>query len=158
MLVSDSMKRAVVYTSPQTTVLEAARLMIQKRIGTLPVVDSNGSLVGVVAISDILGVFIPDYFDFLESMSFVHDFGALEDFLPKDVPQIDSADVEVLMKPPIFVEENETVLRAATKMIRHDLIDLPIVNDQGQLVGLASHVDVGTAFLRKWIEVKGFSK
>ena len=158
MLVSYSMKRAVVSTSPQVTVLEAARLMIQKCIGTLPIVDGNGTLVGVVTIDDMLDVFIPDYFDSIESMSFVHDFGALEDFLPKDVPQIANVAIETLMKPPISVEESETILRAATKMIRHDLMDLPIVNSQGQLVGLTSHVDVGTAFLRKWIEVKGFSK
>jgi CBS domain-containing protein len=132
--------------------------MIRKCIGTLPIVESNDTLVGVVTINDILDVFIPDYFDSIESMSFVHDFGALEDFLPKDVPQIANAAVETLMKSPIFVEENETILRAATKMIRHDLVDLPIVNSQGQLVGLVSRVDVGTAFLQKWIEVKGFSK
>jgi CBS domain-containing protein len=61
------------------------------------------------------------------------------------------------MEPPISVAESETILRAATKMTRHDLIDLPVVDSQGKLVGLASHVDVGAAFLQKWIEVKGFS-
>ncbi len=158
MIVSNTMKRAVISASPQTTVLEAAKLMIQKGIGTLPVIDSNDTLIGVVKISDILNVFIPDYFDFIENLSFVHDFGALEDFLPKDVPEIENVAIQTLMELPIAIEESESILRAATKMVRHDLIDLPVVNSQGQLVGLASHVDVGIAFLQKWIEVKGFSK
>jgi CBS domain-containing protein len=157
MIVSDAMKRAVIFASLQTTVLEAARLIIQKRIGTLPVVDNNGILTGIVKISDILDIFIPNYFDLIENLGFVHNFGALEDFLPKDVPEIANTAIETLMKPPISVEESETILRAATKMIRHDLIDLPVVDSQGKLVGLASHVDVGAAFLQKWIEVKGFS-
>ena len=157
MIVSYAMKRAVISTSPQTTVLEAAKLMIQKRIGTLPVVDNNGILTGIVKISDILDIFIPNYFDLIKNLGFVHDFGALEDFLPKDVPDIANAAIETLMKPPISVAESETILRAATKMTRHDLIDLPVVDSQGKLVGLASHVDVGAAFLQKWIEVKGFS-
>ena len=36
-------------------------------------------------------------------------------------------------------------------------MDLPIVDGQGKLVGPASHVDVGIAFLRKWVESQGFS-
>lgn len=158
MIVSDTMKRAVISTSPQTLVLDAAKLMIQKRIGTLPVVDHNGMLVGIVKINGILDIFIPNYFDLMENMAFVHDFGALEDFLPKDVSEIADQLVENLMEPPVSVEENESIFRAATKLFRHDLMDLPIVNSQGQLVGLASHVDVGIAFLKKWIEIKGYSK
>jgi CBS domain-containing protein len=154
MQVSNTMKRAVISTTPQTTVLEAAKLLIQKRIGTLPVVDSAGSLIGMVTIDDILDVFIPNYFDLLESLSFVHGFGALEDFQPKDLSEIDEVTVETLMKPPVFVEESESIFRAATKLFRHDLIDLPIVDSQGKLVGLASHVDVGIAFLQKWIDIK----
>ena len=61
------------------------------------------------------------------------------------------------MEPPVSVEESESIFRAATKLFRHDLIDLPIVDDQGKLVGLASHVDVGIAFLQKWVEIQGFS-
>ena len=156
MKVSQVMKRAVISTSPQTMVLEAAKLMIREGIGTLPVVDSNGTLAGIVKISDILDIFIPNYFELIENLGFVHNFGALEDFLPKDVPEIANAAIQALMKPPISVDETESVLRAATKMVRNDLIDLPVVNNRGQLVGLASHVDIGTAFLQRWIEIKGF--
>jgi len=155
MKVSDTMKRAVISTTPQTTVLEAAKLLVDKRIGTLPIVDSDGMLIGMVTIDDILGVFIPNYFDLMENLSFVHSFGALEDFQPKDFSEVDDVTIETLMKSPVFVEENESIFRAATKLARHDLIDLPVVDSQGKLVGLASHVDVGTAFLRKWMEVKG---
>ena len=157
MQVSNTMKRTVISTSPQTTVLEAAKLLIQKRIGTLPVVDSNGKLIGMLTIDDILDVFIPNYFGLMENLSFVHDFGALEDFLPKDVSEIANVAVETLMEPPVSIEESESIFRAATKLFRHDLKDLPIVDSQGKLVGLASHVDVGIAFLRKWVEIQGFS-
>jgi len=90
----------------------------------------------------------------MENLSFVHGFGALEDFQPKDFDEIDDLTIETLMKPPVFVEENESIFRAATKLFRHELIDLPVVDSQGRLVGLASHVDVGTAFLQRWLEIK----
>jgi len=89
--------------------------LIQKRIGTLPVVDSNGKLIGMLTIDDILDVFIPNYFDLIENLSFVHGFGALEDFLPKDVPEIANVAVETLMEPPVSIEESESIFRAATK-------------------------------------------
>ena len=157
MLVKNVMKQTVVSALPHTPVLDAARLMIRTRIGTLPLVDDRGHLTGVVNLRDILNVFIPNYFDLMENMSFVHDFGALEDFLPKDVSEIAHATLDTLQEAPVFVAESESIYRAITKMIRHGLIDLPVVNSQGQLVGLASHVDVGIAFLQKWIDSKGFS-
>jgi predicted transcriptional regulator len=90
-------------------------------------------------------------------MRFVHDFGALEDFLPKDVPEAANIAVETLMEPAVFVGVDESILRAATTMTRHELIDLPVIDQQGKLVGLASHVDVGAAFLQKWIEIRGLA-
>lgn len=157
MIVRDIMKQAVISISPQATVLEAAKLIIEKRIGTLPVVDGANVLIGVVRLSDILDIFIPNYFEVIESLRFVHDFGALEDFLPKDVPEADNIAVETLMEPPVFVGADESILRAMMTMSRHKLIDLPVVDQQSKLVGLASHVDVGAAFLQKWIEVRGLS-
>lgn len=158
MIVKDTMKRAVISTTPQTSVLEAARLLIQNRIGTLPIIDANGILIGMLTIDDVLDVFIPNYFDRLENLSFVHGFGALEDFQPKDISEIASVAVETLMVEAIFVEENDSIFRAATKLFRHDLIDLPVVDTQGRLVGLASHVDVGIAFLQQWIDIKRTSE
>jgi CBS domain-containing protein len=154
MKVSHTMKKAVISTTPQTTVLEAAKLLIEKRIGTLPVVDSDHKLIGMITIDDVLDVFIPNYFGLIENLSFVHGFGALEDFQPKDFSEVDEVTVETLMKTPVFVEETDSIFRAATRLFRHELIDLPVVDSQGKLVGLASHVDVGTAFLQKWLELK----
>ncbi len=154
MRVRDTMKHTVISITPQTSVLEAARLLIQKRIGTLPVVDEAGSLIGMLTIDDILDVFIPNYFDLLENLSFVHGFGALEDFQPKDLNQVAALTIETLMGEPVSVEQDESIFRAATKLSRHDLMDLPIIDRQGKLVGLASHVDVGIAFLQQWIDLK----
>ncbi len=158
MLVKNTMKHNVISTAPETTVLQAARLMIEHNIGTLPVINRQGYLIGMVTLSTILDVFIPNYFDHLESLSFVHDFGALEDFLPKDVAEIAGTALQVIMVQPVTVYEDESIFRAAIKLTRHELVDLPVINQQGELVGLASHVDIGTAFLKKWIDAKGFSQ
>jgi CBS domain-containing protein len=50
----DVMVRAVVTTSPDTTVEKLARLMINLRISGVPVMDKDGRLVGMVTEGDLL--------------------------------------------------------------------------------------------------------
>jgi CBS-domain-containing membrane protein len=54
--VQDVMTRAVVTVGSGTEVREAARLMHERRIGALPVVD-GGKLVGILTETDVLGAF-----------------------------------------------------------------------------------------------------
>lgn len=54
MIASDVMTRKVVSIDPDSTVLQAARLMLQHRISGLPVIDAAGKLVGVLSEGDFL--------------------------------------------------------------------------------------------------------
>ncbi len=51
---SDVMTRNVISIDPDSTVLQAARLMLQHRISGLPVIDNAGTLVGVLSEGDFL--------------------------------------------------------------------------------------------------------
>ena len=48
------MTRPVLTVSPDTTVLEAANLMLQRHVSGLPVVDAAGKLVGIVSEGDFI--------------------------------------------------------------------------------------------------------
>jgi CBS domain-containing protein len=50
----DVVYRAVATTTPETTVEEVARLLINLRISGVPVLDKNGRLVGIVTEGDLL--------------------------------------------------------------------------------------------------------
>jgi CBS domain-containing protein len=54
------------------------------------------------------------------------------------------------MRPATTVEEDCGLLRAYALMIQHEMHDLPVVRDDGTLVGIASRVDIGTAILAGW--------
>lgn len=54
MKAEDVMTRDVISTDPDSTVLQAARLMLQHHISGLPVIDRNGNLVGVLSEGDFL--------------------------------------------------------------------------------------------------------
>lgn len=51
---ADVMTTDVVSVAPDATIVEAARLMLQRRISGLPVIDAAGHLVGIVSEGDFL--------------------------------------------------------------------------------------------------------
>ena len=54
MKAEDVMTREVISIDPDSTVLQAARLMLQHHISGLPVIDNSGNLVGVLSEGDFL--------------------------------------------------------------------------------------------------------
>ena len=54
MQVKDFMTRGVVTIAPDTTLLAAAKLMLEHRVGGLPVLDAAGRIIGVFSESDLL--------------------------------------------------------------------------------------------------------
>ena len=53
-----AMTTDVVTVSPLTTLEHAAHLMLQHRVGGLPVVEEDNTVVGIVTTSDVLGAFL----------------------------------------------------------------------------------------------------
>ena len=56
--VESVMTRPVVTTTPDTPLAEAAMLMVSKKIGGLPVVDTDQRVVGIITESDIFRAFV----------------------------------------------------------------------------------------------------
>ncbi len=56
--ISAVMSKPVVTVTPLTTLEHATHLMLQHKIGGLPVVDDHGALVGMITASDMLGAFL----------------------------------------------------------------------------------------------------
>lgn len=144
--VGDSMKRHVVTVTASTTVQEAVRIVVEGRVGTLPVVDEEGLLTGVVRLADLLGVFTPDFLALLDDIDFVHDFGAMEQVHPQTILQARELTMSDLAETLVAVEENCGLLHALVTMVKHQLQDLPIVDEEGRLVGIASRVDIARSF------------
>jgi len=52
--VAEAMHRDIVTIGPETTVAEAARILLDNKYGCLPVVDGEGTLLGIVTEADFL--------------------------------------------------------------------------------------------------------
>jgi CBS domain-containing protein len=152
MEIRDCMKRNVISISASATIRQAAALVVERHIGLLPVVDQLGKPIGVVRLRDLLSLELPDFFNLLPDLDFVHDFGAVETTRP--APEELDRLITTIAQPGLFVEETSGLLRAYALMMKHNLHDLPVVSDGGVLVGIASRVDIGAAILSSWKTVK----
>jgi CBS domain-containing protein len=152
MQISRYMKKAVVSIQADAAISDAAHVFTRHHVGTLPVVDKGGKLVGVVSLQDMLTLELPDFVNFVADVDFVQDFGAVETTRPS--PAALAKPVKKLMKQPFSVPQDCGLLRAYALMLQHDLHDLLVVSSGGILVGIASRVDVGRAILSSWAKVE----
>jgi CBS domain-containing protein len=148
MTITKCMKRNVASISHHATVLQAAAIFSRRKVGMLPVLDDNSNPIGIVRISDLMELELPDFINLIADLDFVHDFGAVEMTHP-DAAQLNQ-NITNLMQPVISVEENCGLLRAYAMMLQNNLLDLPVIKANGELVGVVSRVDIGSTVLSNW--------
>ena len=148
MNISNCMKRNVVSIPDTYTIREAAEVFVKKHIGLLPVLDKDRRVVGVVSLRNLLSLELPDFVNFVADLDFVHDFGAVETTRP--TAEVLDGPVTTLMGPAISVPEDTGLLRTYALLLQHNLHDMPVVEADGKLAGIASRVDIGIAILSNW--------
>lgn len=144
------MKSRVIFGCPDMTVKSAAVLMAENNVGTLPVVVGTSELIGVPTMDNIIQIFLPDFVSLLSNISFVKEYGDLGKLSPENMQMAESLSVADVMEEPISVENDCELMRALSFMHKYKIQDLPVVED-GKLVGIASRVDIGRAFLSNWL-------
>lgn len=146
MLIESVMKREVISIGDDRLLGEAIDVLVRSRIGMLPVVNPERVLVGILRLRQVLELALPSFVGLVEDYDFVHDFGSLETGeIPRETRE---APVTRFMEAPFSVAVDCGLLRAHAFMRQHGLHDVPVVDSQSRLVGLASWVDVGVGFLQ----------
>lgn len=148
--VAQVMTRDVITVTPETPLMEVARLLVDRGVSGLPVVDHDGRVVGVVSEGDLLvkeGGVAPRSRRPLARI-----------FEPARV-RAEEAKVEAttageaMTSPAITVEPGRTVQGAAEVMTRLGINRLPVVDADGRLVGIVSRADLVRAFVRSDAEL-----
>lgn len=154
MLVGEIMKRKVVTVKRSTTLKELIRIFGKFTFHTLPVVEKDNRLVGVVALEDILKVFEPypsQISQMLKTIPFVEGYEEkfpLEVDIPSEMGML--CLVEDLMNTNVVTASEEmTIFKARSLMKLHKVKRLPITDKGGRLVGIVSLFDVILAVFKK---------
>jgi CBS domain-containing protein len=135
-----------VTASPETTLKEVAELMVEHRISGLPVVDDEGRVLGVVSEADIL----------------IGEAGGpgSEGMLARARALAQPATVaiprtagEAMSSPAVTIGPDDTVMHATGRIADRGVNRLPVVDEDGRLLGVISRADVVRWFTRSDEEI-----
>ena len=132
MLVKDWMSKDPITITDETSMMKAIHLMKQNRFRRLPVLQ-KGRLVGIVSDRDLKEA-SPSKATTLD----VHElYYLLSELQVKDI----------MTRDPVNVSPEDTVEHAAQLMLENTISGLPVVDGQGELVGILTQSDVFRAFM-----------
>jgi len=142
--VADVMTRRVIVTREDTPFKEIARRMSEHGVSGLPVVDAGDRLVGIVSEGDLLaaedgghhGNLILEWFIGRKRLEEIEAKG--DDLRARDV----------MMRDVVTIGPAEPIDAAARSMLTNGVKRLPVVDDEGKVVGIVSRTDVLRPYLR----------
>jgi CBS-domain-containing membrane protein len=142
MNVSKVMTRRVITVTPRTPLKDVARLLVQRRVSGVPVVDEDGTVLGVVSEGDIL----------VKERSRTNGYGSLLDHLfevNSDAYKHDARDAaDAMTSPPVTIRPDRAISEAAALMLDRCVNRLPVVDRHGKLVGIVTRADLVRAYVR----------
>jgi len=136
--VQDVMRTEVVVVTPETPAAEVVTLLLQKGYRSLPVVDENGRLRGVITDGDLLRRAGLDAR--LSLQAELPDAGWQQQLA--DLRAQGSTAVALMSSPVITVLDAAPLRQAVQQMAAHSLKRLPVVDENGRLTGWISRVDI----------------
>lgn len=148
MNVKDVMTSDVITVRPETSLKDVAAILTERRISGVPVVDASGKVVGVVSEGDILFkergpsertgllAWFADPYDVAEQLKLAARTAA-----------------EAMTAPAKTIAPWRLVSSAAAEMLDEGVNRLPVVDDEGRLVGIVTRADLVRAFVRTDAEI-----
>lgn len=138
----DIMTANPITVTPETSISEASRLLLERRFNGLPVVDASGGLRGVITQSDLVAqqkrFQLPSFFSLLDGFIPLKSPAKVEE----EIERMAAANVGQAMTATPRVVSPETSLEdIAAMMVDEKCHTLPVV-DGGKLVGVVGKEDV----------------
>ena len=149
MKVRDVMTSQVVSVRPATHLKDLARLLSERRISGVPVVDEDGELVGMVSEADLVAKQVGRPLSRRTPLDWI--FGER----PSPWEQRTRAATTVgqaMTAPAITVGADRPLREAAALMVDRGVNRLPVI-ESGRLVGIITRADLVRAYLRRDDEI-----
>jgi CBS domain-containing protein len=141
--VAHLMTRDLLTVTPSTPLSEAIKLIVDRQVSGLPVVDEAGKLVGIISESDLMwrekGLDLPPHIVFLDSVIYLQNPLQHERDLHKVLGQTVG---EVMTAKPISITIDSTLPVAARIMHDKKIHRLPVVDADDRPIGIITQSDI----------------
>ncbi len=134
MLVSETMRTDLVTVNPTTKLSDASQLMSDKKIRHLPVIDEDGTLLGIVTdrdMRDAMPSSLLDKVDYEKTMTKILGH-TVEDIMTRD---------------PFTISGYFTIQDTLMVIQKKKVGALPVVDEEGKLTGIMSTRDLLSSFV-----------
>ena len=159
--VKDVMTTHVVAVREAASFKEMAARLREQRVSAFPVLDSGNKVVGVVSEADLLTKEALDYAGPHRVSGILHHGVLHHSVLHHSVlnhgeqaKATGTTAADLMTKPAVTVGPAEFVTRAARLMYERKVKRLPVVDDDGRLIGIVSRADVLSVYSRPDGEIR----
>jgi len=136
------MTKDVISVSPEMDIAQAAKLLLEKRINGVPVVDPTGKLVGILCQSDLIAqqksIPLPSLFTLLDGYISLTASKRMDKEVEKNAA---SKVAEAMTADPVTVNPETDIEKIAALMVEKNYHTLPVI-DSGRVVGILGKEDV----------------
>jgi CBS domain-containing protein len=141
--VADVMTRDPITAHPETPLNEAIKILAERRISGLPVINQQNKLVGVISEADLMwqetGVQLPAHIMILDSVIYLENPGKYERDLHKALGQTVG---EVMSKEVVIIAPDKSLRKAAQMLHERKAPRLMVVDAAGNLIGILTRGDI----------------
>ena len=150
MKIKDVMTEDVLTVPTSKTLKETAQLLADTGISGMPVVGDDGNVVGVISEADIL--FKERSPERRRGGSFAWLF--FPDMVENEAKLDARTAGEAMSSPAVTIGPNRPVGEAAARMLDESVNRLPVVDEDGKLIGIVTRADLVRAFTRSDSEIE----
>lgn len=141
--VTDLMTRDPITVYPETPLNDAIKILAERRISGLPVINQQGQLVGVLSEADLMwqetGVTLPAHIMILDSVIYLENPAKYERDLHKALGQTVG---EVMSNEIVTITPEKSLRKAAQTMHERKVPRLLVVDETGALIGILTRGDI----------------
>jgi CBS domain-containing protein len=138
MRAKDIMRSEVQSVSETTTLRELSRAFRRFGVTTIPVINDQGELVGVVNEADLLRTMLPSYGDLQDDLQYMMDYEYLED----RAGSVEDEPVKnIMVRGAVSVNENAPLMRVISLFLLKSTSHIPVVRDD-KIVGVVARTDI----------------
>lgn len=155
MQVHHVMKKVKHAVAPETKLRDLWKTIFKKKVHTLPVVDKQLRMLGMVSEEDLLKPLYPNYREVVEDFVSASDFEDMEEQV-HDLVKLKAKDL--MNTSIIFTRTDTPIMRALARMISQNVSQLPVLSDKNILIGIITKGDIFDALFKRHLNLKGFDK
>jgi CBS domain-containing protein len=145
MKVRNHMTTDVISVDRTANVAEIAALLKNHRITGVPVLDDGKHLLGLVTHEELINIFIPHYLYMFDELAFLDDLGEIEAQTMAEIEPTLFLAEDIMATELLTVTPETSVMKVAALMVNKKLVLIPVVDEEGRVVGIMSRNDVSSA-------------